>query len=211
MLIQTAATIGHNVLIGGRLLAVTAVTFQSGALVDNSYIPVAVNVSLGNSKSFAVLAGTSVTFGSGNTSIASGSVGVSPGTSVTGTYQLSSRGTTEINSASAQASVYDLGTAYNTASTASCQYVLSNSELSGLTLTPGVYCSSSGLFTIAKLAYLTLDAQNGTNAVWVFQTTTTLTTGDFSSMILKNKALPKNVYWAVGSSASIGIYSFYYL
>jgi hypothetical protein len=208
MLTQTSATVGKNVLVGGRVLALTTVAFQSGSLVDTSYIPVAVNMSLGNSTKFAVLAGTSLTFGSGNTSIASGSVGSSPGTSITGTYQLSS-GTTEINSASAGSAVYDLGIAYNLASTASCQYMLSSSVLSGLTLIPVVYCSSSGSFTIAQQASLTLDGLNGTNPVWIFQTTTSLTTGDFSSTIFKNKALPENVYWAVGSSASIGYAAFF--
>jgi hypothetical protein len=207
MLIQASITAGHNVLIGGRVLALAAVTFQSGALVDSAYKPVTVNVTLGTCKKFAVMGGTTITFGSGKTILDSGSVGVSPGTSITGDYQLNS-GTTESNTASAISCAYDLGSAYNTAATASCKNFLSNSELSGLTFTPGVYCSSSGSFTIAKLGLVTLDALNGTNAVWVFQMTTTLTTGDFSSIILRNKALSENVFWVVGSSASIGYDAF---
>jgi hypothetical protein len=104
---------------------------------------------------------------------------------------------------------YDLDTAYNTASTASCEYILSNSELSGLTLIPGVYCSSSGFFTIAKLEFVTLDAQNITDSVWVFQTTTTLTTGDDSVVKFRNGALPKNVFWCVGSKATVGNSAFF--
>jgi hypothetical protein len=151
----------------------------------------------------------SLTFGQGNTNITSGSLGVSPGTSITGNYQLSS-GTTEISSTSAEDCAYDLDSAYNIASTATCQEEnLISSELSGVILTPGVYCSSSGTFTIAKLGYLTLDGKNGANPVWIFQTTATLMTGDFSSMILENGALSKNIYWAVGSSAIIGYAAFF--
>jgi hypothetical protein len=208
MLVEASVTVGHNVLIGGRLLALAAVTFQSGALVDQTYTPIPVNVTLGDSEIFAVLAGTSITFGSGETVIDSGSVGVSPGTSITGNYELKS-GTTELNSNLAISGTYDLDTAYNTASTASCQYILSNSELSGLTLIPGVYCSSTGKFTIAKLSFVTLDALNKTESVWVFQTTTTVVTDDDSSMFLINGALPKNIYWAVGSNAKVGNSAFF--
>jgi hypothetical protein len=207
ILAVTAVTLGRNAILKGRAFARTSMTFNGGALVSQTVSENTVNMTIGSCDPFAVLAKTSVTFGQGNTTIA-GSVGVSPGTSITGNYELSS-GTTERNTAIAQACVYDLGTAYNLAATATCHYYLSNSELSGLTLSPGVYCSSSGLFTIAKLAFVTLDGLNMTNPVWIFQTTSTLDTGDDSSMILKDGALPKNVYWAVGTEASIGNSAFF--
>jgi hypothetical protein len=56
---------------------------------------------------------------------------------------------------------------------------------------------------------LTLDGLNGTNPVWIFQTLTSLKTGDFSSMILKNGAVSKNVYWAVGTTTSVGYGAFF--
>ncbi len=51
---------------------------------------------------------------------------------------------------------------------------------------------------------LTLDAGGKAGAVWVFQTVSTLTTGSRSSVLLKNGAQPCNVFWKVGSSATLG-------
>ena len=80
-------------------------------------------------------------------------------------------------------------------------------ELGGLTLAPGVYKSASGTFNISN-GDLTLDAQGDPNAVWVFQTDSGLTVGiagptGAKSVILINGALPKNVFWYVGSTATI--------
>jgi len=80
-------------------------------------------------------------------------------------------------------------------------------ELGGLTLTPGTYMAAGGTFKISNLD-LTLDAQGDPNAVWVFQTSAALTVGiagpaGARSVKLKNGALAKNVYWYVGSAATI--------
>ena len=80
-------------------------------------------------------------------------------------------------------------------------------ELGGLTLTPGIYKSASGTFNISN-GNLTLDAQGNPNAVWVFQTAAGLTVGiagptGAKSITLINGALPKNVFWHVGSAATI--------
>lgn len=80
-------------------------------------------------------------------------------------------------------------------------------ELGGLTLTPGVYKSDSGTFNISN-GNLTLDAQGDPNAVWIFQTASGLTVGiagptGAKSVNLINGALPKNVFWYVGSTAVI--------
>lgn len=80
-------------------------------------------------------------------------------------------------------------------------------ELGGLTLTPGIYKSASGTFTISN-GNLTLDAQGDPNAVWIFQTAAGLTVGiagpnGAKSVILINGGLPKNVFWYVGSAATI--------
>jgi hypothetical protein len=80
-------------------------------------------------------------------------------------------------------------------------------ELGGLTLAPGVYKSASGTFKISN-GDLTLDAKGDPNAVWVFQTASGLTVGiagptGAKSVILKNGALAKNVFWYVGSAATI--------
>ena len=80
-------------------------------------------------------------------------------------------------------------------------------ELGGLTLAPGIYKSASGTFNISALD-LTLDAQNDPNATWIFQTDAGLTVGlagptGARSVIMKNGAQPKNVFWYVGSAAVI--------
>jgi hypothetical protein len=77
-------------------------------------------------------------------------------------------------------------------------------ELGGLTLPPGVYKSNSGTFNITN-GNLTLDAQGDPNAIFVFQSASSLTVGDAapSSVVLINGALAKNIYWYVGSAAVI--------
>jgi hypothetical protein len=80
-------------------------------------------------------------------------------------------------------------------------------ELGGLILTPGVYKSASGTFKISN-GNLTLDAQGDPNATWIFQTAAGLTVGiagptGAKSVIMKNGALAKNVFWYVGSAATI--------
>ena len=80
-------------------------------------------------------------------------------------------------------------------------------ELGGLTLAPGIYKSDSGTFNISN-GNLTLDAQGDPNAVWIFQTASGLTVGiagptGAKSVVLINGALPKNVFWYVGSTATI--------
>ncbi len=80
-------------------------------------------------------------------------------------------------------------------------------NLAGLTLAPGVYTAPSGSFLIEG-ANLTLDAQGNANAIWVFQMATTLTVGGPGaaapqSIILAGGAQAKNVFWQVGSFATI--------
>ena len=80
-------------------------------------------------------------------------------------------------------------------------------NLAGLTLLPGVYKSASGDFMIQG-GNLTLDAQGDANASWVFQMATTLTVGGPGaafpqSIVLAGGALAKNVFWQVGSAATI--------
>lgn len=80
-------------------------------------------------------------------------------------------------------------------------------NLANLTLAPGVYTASLGSFMIEG-GDLTLDAQGDANAVWVFQMATTLTVGGPGaafpqSIVLTNGALAKNVFWQVGSAATI--------
>jgi hypothetical protein len=80
-------------------------------------------------------------------------------------------------------------------------------ELGGLTLAPGIYKSASGSFKITN-GNLTLDAMGDPNAYWIFQTASGLTVGiagpsGARSVLMINGGLPKNVFWYVGSAATI--------
>jgi hypothetical protein len=78
-------------------------------------------------------------------------------------------------------------------------------ELGGLVLAPGTYTAAAGTFKITS-GDLTLDAQNDPNAVWVFQMAKSLTVGQAGqprSIILVNGAQAKNIFWQVGSAATI--------
>lgn len=78
-------------------------------------------------------------------------------------------------------------------------------QLANLTLPPGVYMAAGGTFLITG-GDLTLDAHGNSNAVWVFQTASSLTVGDAGvprNVLLINGALAENVFWQVGSAATI--------
>jgi len=78
-------------------------------------------------------------------------------------------------------------------------------QLGGLTLAPGIYQAAGGSFLITG-SDLTLNGQGDTNAVWVFQMASTLTVGAPGAprnVILINGAQSKNIFWQVGSSATI--------
>ncbi|HEX4919544.1 MAG TPA: ice-binding family protein [Candidatus Bathyarchaeia archaeon] len=94
----------------------------------------------------------------------------------------------------------DLLTAINTANALTLP-ILSAGDLGGRTLVPGLYKSTSSL---AVTGALTLDAQGNPNAVWVFQMASTLTTLTAGQIILTGGAQASNVFWIVGSSATLG-------
>jgi hypothetical protein len=78
-------------------------------------------------------------------------------------------------------------------------------QLGGLTLMPGIYKAAGGSFLLTG-SDLTLDAQGDANAIWVFQMATSLTVGGPAAprnIILINGAQAQNVYWYVGTAATI--------
>jgi hypothetical protein len=159
----------------------------------------AASVPLGTADSFAVLAGSTVT----NTgpSVISGDLGVSPGTAVTGFPPGTvTAGTLHAADAVALRAEGDLVTAYNDAAGRSSTATIS-ADLAGRTLTPGIYTSTSSL---GLTGALTLDAGGDPNAVFVFQAGSTLTAGSASRVLLVGGAQACNVFWQVGSSATIG-------
>ena len=156
-------------------------------------------IDLGAAGSFAVLGGTTVT--SAGVSTITGDLGVSPGTSVTGfgPGTVSGGSIHAGDSVAAQANA-DLAAAYDIA-------VLRTPDqpavgaLDGLTLGPGVHASGS---TLTLAGTLTLDAGGDPNAVFILQAGSTLETAAGSQVSLANGAQACNVFWQVGSSATLG-------
>jgi hypothetical protein len=156
--------------------------------------------SLGSAQSFAVLGASTVT--NTGSSIITGDLGVSPGTDVTGfPLGLGVSGTIHAADAAALAAQTSATTAYNDLASQACTEDLTGQDLGGKTLTAGVYCFSSS----AQLTgTLTLNAQGNAGAVFIFKMGSTLTTASGSSVVLINGGAPCNVFWQVGSSATLG-------
>ncbi len=147
---------------------------------------------------FSVLAGSGVT-NTGASSIA-GDIGSFPTLAITGLASLTVGGTNHAADAVTQQAKADLVTAYNTAAGAGSTSTIA-ADLGGRTLVPGVYTAAS---SIGLTGVLTLDARGNPNAVFVFQAGSTLTTASASRIDLINGAQSCNVYWQVGSSATLG-------
>jgi hypothetical protein len=157
-------------------------------------------LTLGTAQSFAVLGGSTVT-NTGPT-IVSGNLGVNPGSAFTGFPPgLVMGGTIHAADAVALQAQSDNTAAYKVLAGQACNHDLTGQDLVGLTLTPGVYCFSSS----AQLTgMLTLDAQGDPNAQFIFQIGSTLTTASHSSVLVTNGGTGCNVFWQVGSSATLG-------
>jgi Ice-binding-like len=156
--------------------------------------------SLGSAQSFAVLGASTVT--NTGSSVITGDLGVSPGTAITGFPPgLVMSGTIHAADAAASAAQNSVTTAYTSLASQTCTQDLTGQDLGGKTLTAGVYCFSAA----AQLTgVLTLNAQGNANAVFIFKIGSTLTTASASSVVMSNGALTCNVFWQVGSSATLG-------
>ena len=168
-----------------------------GVREDNAGVPPA--VALGTSGSFGILAGSTVT-NTGATSV-TGDLGVSPGSAVTGFPPGTVSGSTHAADATAATAQTDLTTAFNDAQSRTVGSVSVSGDLTGLTLAPGLYTSTSSL---AVSGDLTLTALGNPDAVFIIQTATTLTTGPGSRIILAGGAKASNIIWVVGTSATLG-------
>ena len=153
------------------------------------------SVDLGTADRFAVLGGSTVT-NTGST-IITGDLGVSPGTALTGAPLVI--GEVHNDDAVARQAKVDLATAYDVAAGRPSTATVSG-DLGGRTLVAGVYTSASSLELTGDL---TLDGQNDPNAVFVFQAGSTLRAAAGSRVLLTRGARACNVFWQVGSSATI--------
>ena len=194
-------TTGAKDLAGNALASNYVWSFTTGAAAPPAGPP---TVNLDCASSFVVLAGATVTSTGGT--IVNGDLGLSPGSAVVGFPPGSVvNGAIHINDAEANNAKLCLTTAYNDAAGRTLNViVVSDGELGGKTLAPGLYKSAPGSFGITS-SDLTLDAQGDVNAVWIFQMpSSTLTVGNGRSVILAGDAQAKNIFWQVGSSATIG-------
>jgi hypothetical protein len=164
-------------------------------------------VYLGSAAPFAVLAASTVT--STGPTIINGDLGVWAGTAVTGFGPGRVNGTIRAGDPVAQHAQASLTVAYNDAAgrpPAGGHLVAGN--LGGETLAPGLYYSTSSLEISS--GDLTLDAGGNPNAVWIFQMASTLVTTSNRQVILSGGATSANIFWQVGSSATLGTYSVFH-
>ncbi len=154
---------------------------------------------LGAAQSFSVLAGSTAT-NTGAPTHVWGDVGVSPGTAITGFLPNQIGGTSHAGDTAANDAQTSLTSAYLQAAALGPSGTGHYPQVGGLTLDPGVYNATSGMAVTGKL---TLDGHGDPNATWVFQARTTLVTSSSSDVSVVN-GNPCNVYWQVGSSATLG-------
>jgi Ice-binding-like len=157
-------------------------------------------VPLGTAASFAVLAASTVT-NSGPT-VVSGNLGVSPGTAVTGFGPGNGQvvnGSIHVADPIAAQAQLDLTAAFGNAAGRTNPTILP-ADIGGTVIPPGVY---NAPVSLAITGNVTIDGQNDPNSVFIFQIPTTLTTSTNSSVTLINQASACNVFWQVGSSATL--------
>jgi len=161
-------------------------------------------VNLGSATSFGVLAGSTVT--STGATVVNGNLGISPGSALTGFPPgIVTGGSIYLANAVAAQAESDLTAAYIDAAGRPCPGPPLPGDIGGTTILPGVYCNAS---SVGITGTVTLDGNGDPNAVFIFQIGSTLTTAAGNSMVkLIGGAVASNVFWQVGSSATLGTYT----
>ena len=186
-------TTGAQDLFGNPLASNFVWTFTTSAVPCQSGIP------LGSACSFGILGATPSVTSSGPTNV-TGDIGVWPAASIVGFPPGTLTGTKHAGDAVAMAAQSDLTTAYNFAAGAAGGAVLT-ADIGGQTLVPGVYKTTSAQPSLG----ITGDLHLNGNGVYIFQIVSTLTTAaNNSHVFLDGGATAQNVFWQVGSSATLG-------
>ena len=155
---------------------------------------------LGSSNTYGILAGSTVTCAGAPGQI-NADVGVSPGSTTTGFPPCVITGSKHLADAPAGAAQGRLTAAYNYLAGRACGTVVTPADLGGRTLPPGVYCAATSMGVTGTV---TLDGRGDPDATFVFQIGSTLVTGTGANIALIGGAQAKNVWWQVGSSATLG-------
>jgi Ice-binding-like len=202
MRIQNSSAQKKHARTSARTCAAALIVF---GLIATSWFATASVVSLGAADNFAVLGGSTVT--NTGATIVTGDLGVSPGTSVTGFGPgVVLNGSIHMNDTPAMQAHADAATAYAQLAGETLTTDLSGTNLGGMILTPGIYHFD----TVAQLTgTLILNTGGDPNATFHFQIGTTLTT-DPGSMVTLLNGSSTNIFWQVGTSATIGVDSVLY-
>ena len=169
-------------------------------------------VNLRSAGDFAVIAGGGIS-NTGVTTRITGDVGSFPTATINGLLAGNVIGTLyTVADPIVGTAKTDLTTAYNDAQSRSLNAISLPGQLGGLTLAPGLYVNSStsGISGTGANGILTLDAGGNPNAVWIFKMGSTLITDAGTSIVLAGNAQAKNIYWSVGTSATLGTNSIFY-
>jgi hypothetical protein len=154
---------------------------------------------LGKASTYGILAGSTVTC-AGAPGTINADVGVFPGSTTTGFPPCTITGLTHLADATSDSAQQALTVTYNALAGMACGTTIT-ADMGGTTIPAGVYCSTS---SIGVTGTLTLDGGGDANALFVIQAASTLTTGTIANIALINGAQAKNVWFQVGSSATLG-------
>ena len=188
-------------------------TFSKGSIIVliafltigiTAQVSAATAVNLGYARSFAILGGSTIT-NTGST-VVNGDLGLSPGNSVTGFPPGLVNGNKYIADTVALQAKTDLTAAYLNAA-GQTPVTTVPTELGGTVKLPGTYDSTGGTFGITGT--LTLDGLNNPDSVFIFKTSSTLVTAGNSVVLLTNGAQACNIFWQVGTSATLGTSSIF--
>jgi len=181
-------------------LLVTGIAFLTlAAFGTQSAMAATATVNLGTSTSYAVLAGSAIT--NTGATVVSGDIGISPGTAISGFPPgVQSSGTTQVANGASLGAENALVTASGDAA-GRTPFTTVSGDLGGSTLVSGVYRSTSSM---GLTGTLTLNGGGNLDSVFIFQAGSTLTTASSSTIALENGAQACNVFWQVGSSATLG-------
>jgi hypothetical protein len=188
-------TTGAQDLFGNSLASDHVWSFTTSAVPCSSIVPI------GTACSFGILGGSTVT-NSGVSTFVTGDIGVWPGSAITGFTPANFSGTIHAGDAVAQKAQGDLTVAYNYAAGVAGGAVLT-ADIGGQTLPAGVYKTTSAQPSLGITGNLTLTGN--ASSVFIFQIVSTLTTAAGNSQVILGPGVQaKNVFWQVGSSATLG-------